>query len=95
VHLASNEEDYYGDGDASAMVFKPSMYFTIGYTTLTGTNREPEGGCPQGSASGQGIGWRCGGAEGETTEESPCPMWTPTWMKTTMAMAMATLWSAS
>jgi len=46
VHLASDEEDYYGDGDASAMVFKPSMYFTIGYTTLIGTNREPEGGHP-------------------------------------------------
>jgi len=52
VCLASDEEDYYGNGNASTMVFKPSTYFTIGYTTLTGTNREPEGGCPQGGASG-------------------------------------------
>jgi len=51
VRLASNE-DYYCDGDTSTMVFKPSMYFTIGYMTLTGTNREPEGGRPQGGASG-------------------------------------------
>jgi len=52
VHLASDEEDDYGDGDASTMVFKASTYFTIGYMTLMGTNREPEGGRPQGGVSG-------------------------------------------
>jgi hypothetical protein len=31
----NSDEDYYGDGDADTMVFKPSMYFTIGYVALT------------------------------------------------------------
>ena len=49
---ADSDEDHYGDGDADATVCKLSTYLTIGYMTLTGTNREPEGGHPRGGASG-------------------------------------------
>jgi len=47
-----SDEDHYGNGNGNTTVCKLSMYLTIGYVALIGTNREPEDGQSYVGASG-------------------------------------------